>query len=335
MTSTAPRKRKSGLLNFVLLGIGLAFLGWTLYTNKAVLAEVFSRPIRWRFYLAAFGLVVTANVITFFRWYALVRMLGVPFRLIDSLRLSFVGTFFNMVIPGAVGGDLVKAAYLARMNLPRTQAIATLLIDRVVGLVGLFYLAAIAAAFGWSGLPAAVKNLGLFAVAMATAGSLAVFVILLDLPTRLLPKIAASPGKIGHLVREFGALSRSYRSHWKGIVATLAVSAFCHSLSCAACWLVGKALFPGFEVGLDKHLLIFPLVLFSTAVPLPFGALGLSETISDELFRFVGHPSGGVAMMGFRVLVYGFGAIALAVYLWNLSAIRDLARQAEAMQAEE
>jgi len=71
-------------------------------------------------------------------------MLGVPFRLIDSLRLSFVGTFFNLVIPGAVGGDLVKAAYLARMNLPRTQAIATLLIDRVVGLVGLFYLAAIA-----------------------------------------------------------------------------------------------------------------------------------------------------------------------------------------------
>lgn len=334
MTSPSTGKRKGGLLNFLLLGVGLAFLGWTLYSNRAVLAEVLSRPIRWGNFVAAFVFMAAAALITYFRWYALVRMLGVPFRLIDSLRLSFVGAFFNLVIPGAVGGDLVKAAYLARMDLPRTQAITTLLIDRAVGLVGLFYLASIAALAGWSGLPQTVRNLGIFAMAMAAAGSVALVAIMLDLPNRLLPGLSKSHGKLGHLARELGALSKSYRSHWKGVVATVAVSALCHGLACVACYQVGVALFPNFSVGLDKHLMIFPLVLFSTAVPLPFGALGLSEKLSDELFSFVGHPSGGVAMMGYRVLTYAFTLISLVIYLWNLSAIRDLTKQAEAMQAE-
>jgi hypothetical protein len=65
---------------------------------------------------------------------------------------------------------------------------------------------------------------------------------------------------------------------------------------------------------------------------LPFGALGFSEEISDQLFQLVGHPSGAVAMMGYRVLMYSFSLLAMVVYLWNINSIRDLTRQAEAME---
>lgn len=327
-------KKRGGILNFVLLAVGLGFLAWTLASNKAVLADVFSRPIKYQYLILGGILVNIAAFITFIRWFALVRMLGVPFRLIDSLRLSYVGTFFNLVIPGAVGGDLVKAAYLARMNLPRTQAITTLLVDRIVGLIGIFYLAAVAALVNWSSLAQPVKNLGLFASLMAIAGSVGLAVILMDLPTKLFPKLAQSAGKPGILIRELGALSRSYRTHWKGLVLTIPVSMFCHSLACASAYLVGLALFPNFDVSLGKHLMIFPLVLFSTAVPLPFGALGFSEEVSGQLFQFVGHPSGAVAMMGYRVLMYALGLISMCIYLWNINSIRDLTRQAEVMAEE-
>ena len=95
---------------------------------------------------------------------------------------------------------------------------------------------------------------------------------------------------------------------------------------------MGVSLFPNFQVSLGKHLLIFPLVLFSTAVPLPFGALGFSEKVSDQLFVLANHPSGAVAMMGYRVLMYAFGLLAMLVYLWNIQSIRDLTSQAEAME---
>jgi hypothetical protein len=35
-------------------------------------------------------------------------------------------------------------------------------------------------------------------------------------------------------------------------------------------------------------------------------------------------------MMGYRVLTYGLGVISMIIYLWNINAIRDLTRQAEA-----
>jgi hypothetical protein len=60
-----------------------------------------------------------------------------------------------------------------------------------------------------------------------------------------------------------------------------------------------------------------PLVLFTVIVPLPFGALGLGEQVSDELFRMVGHPLGGLAMMGFRVVSLAVSAVSIAVYLAN------------------
>lgn len=327
MQSESGSQKQGGYLNFLLLAVGLGFLAWTLSNNWSVLSDVFSRRIQYQYLIIGFLLVNAAAFTTFLRWYYLVRMLGVSFKLVDSLRLSYVGMFFNLVIPGAVGGDLVKAAYLSKMDLPKTQAITTLLVDRIVGLIGIFYLAAAATLANWNSLSQPVRNLGLFALLMALSGSAGLFVILMNLPARLFPGLAHSEGKVGILIRELGALSRSYKSRWKALVATVFVSILCHTLACAACYCVGLALFPDFAVSLGKHLMIFPLVLFSTAVPLPFGALGFSEGVSDQLFQFVGHPSGAVAMMGYRVLMYGVGMVSMSIYLWNIKSIRELTQQ--------
>jgi hypothetical protein len=54
------------------------------------------------------------------------------------------------VIPGAVGGDVIKAAYLCRMQPDRKpQAVASMVLDRILGLLGLFLLAGIAGAASW------------------------------------------------------------------------------------------------------------------------------------------------------------------------------------------
>ena len=79
----------------------------------------------------------------------LVRVIEPRFTLRAAFLLGFIGNVFNLVIPGAVGGDLIKAAYLVRMNINRTQAIASMVIDRILGLLGLFLLAGIAGAVAW------------------------------------------------------------------------------------------------------------------------------------------------------------------------------------------
>ena len=100
-------------------------------------------------------------------------------------------------------------------------------------------------------------------------------------------------------------MSTTYRRRLDVVGICTVMSMGNHSLNVLAFYLVGKMLFPAMTTTLAQHFLMVPLTLFTMAVPLPFGALGLSEGVGDQLFKLVGHPSGGLAMMGFRVLMYG------------------------------
>ena len=88
------------------------------------------KPIHLGYLLAAAALYLAATLLTFFRWYLLVRAVSLPFRLVDALRLGLVGLFFNTFLPGSVGGDIIKAAALcasragARWRSPRSSWIA-------------------------------------------------------------------------------------------------------------------------------------------------------------------------------------------------------------------
>ena len=42
------------------------------------------------------------------------RAIGVRLSFWNAHRLTFIGFFFNNVVPGATGGDVVKAVYVAR-----------------------------------------------------------------------------------------------------------------------------------------------------------------------------------------------------------------------------
>ena len=65
-------------------------------------------------------------------------MLHLPFRLRDAFRLGFLAFLLNFVSVGAVGGDLFKAFFIAR-DQPgrRTEAVATVVVDRLVGFYAL------------------------------------------------------------------------------------------------------------------------------------------------------------------------------------------------------
>ncbi|TXT16411.1 MAG: hypothetical protein FD138_4759, partial [Planctomycetota bacterium] len=89
-------------------------------------------------------------MLTFLRWFVLVKALGFPFTVRDALRLGFIGYLFNFVAPGSVGGDLVKAGLLAKEQSNRkTTAVATVLLDRILGMLALFLIGACAAWPQW------------------------------------------------------------------------------------------------------------------------------------------------------------------------------------------
>ena len=88
----------------------------------------------------AFGFSSQFGVV---RWWLLLRDQGIRISFWAAHRLTFMGFFFNNVVPGATGGDLVKAVYAARRTDRRAEAVITVLIDRVTGIVALALIAAV------------------------------------------------------------------------------------------------------------------------------------------------------------------------------------------------
>jgi uncharacterized membrane protein YbhN (UPF0104 family) len=320
MTRTA----RNLLINLTLSLVALGLLALAVYSNRDQIAEVMARPIDTRSFALAFLVYMAALLLTFFRWFTLVRALGLPFRILDAVRLGFIGNVFNLVIPGAVGGDVIKGAFLCREQAKKTQAVASMIIDRLLGLLGLFLLAGLAGLWAWSGSSRDVRVLIGLAWAASVAGPIGLAVMFSPSLYRPMLKLVAGQGKLGAIATELVTAASAYRARLPVVLGALLAAMVGHALFVLAFYFVDLALFRPEVPGLVDHLVVVPLALFSTSVPLPFGALGLSEQVSDFLFEQVGHPGGAIAMMGFRVLMYGGGLLSVVVYLANLRQVRSL-----------
>jgi uncharacterized protein (TIRG00374 family) len=316
------------------MAVGFGLLGLVIWNNRDQIQSVLSRKLDTRLLAIAFVIFMAATGVTFVRWFFLARVVEPSFRLGAAVLLGFIGNLFNLVIPGAVGGDFVKAAYLMRMQVKKTQAIASMVIDRILGLLGLFILAGIAGLVAWPVASVKVRGLIVVVWAAVAAGFLTLALIFTQGLTRNFPRLLEGHSRRATILRELNVMSSTYRRRLSVVAVCLAMAMVTHSLFVVAYYLVSLTLFPERLPTLAQHFLMVPLALFSTAVPLPFGALGLSEEVNQELFKLVGHPGGAIAMMGFRVLMYGGGIVSAAVYLANLRQVRGLTTVAEELEKE-
>src|SRR5262249_57910869 len=102
--------------------LGITLLAYLIWMNQDKLVELLHKPKRLEPFLLACGLTLGGLLLTFVRWYILVRAVNLPFTLVNALRLGLVGYFMSTFLPGAVGGDIIKAAFIAREQNRRTVA---------------------------------------------------------------------------------------------------------------------------------------------------------------------------------------------------------------------
>jgi len=82
--------------------------------------------------VALWGVTILLNA---WRWLLVLRSQGLDPGVRRTLEISLVAHFFNSFLLGSTGGDLLKAYYAARVTHHlKTEAVTTVLIDRVLGL---------------------------------------------------------------------------------------------------------------------------------------------------------------------------------------------------------
>jgi uncharacterized membrane protein YbhN (UPF0104 family) len=318
-----------------LLGFGL--LAWVVWVNwkpadgSQGLQDALGKEIAWAPLLLAGAICLASTLLTFVRWYVLVRAQDLPFTLGGAMRLGLIGYYLNTFLPGAVGGDIVKAACIARQQSRRTVAVATVLIDRAVGLCGLFWLVALLGVLFWAG--GGLEQLAVTAGAVAvlevitltavglTAASVLFWVVLGVLPALWAERLAGWLGgipKVGPSLAELWRAVWLYRCRGRSVGLALGMAVVGHVGFVLTFYFAALTLTPASELPtLGAHFLLVPVgIAFMAFFPTP-GGVGGGEAGFGEVYRVAGAAaaSGVLATLVVRAINWTLGLVGYLVYL--------------------
>jgi len=189
----------------------------------------------------------------------------------------FEGTFFNMLLPTGVGGDLIRALRIGSREVEGKRAFALVVAERVMGFATMGVLAAIGAPF--IEVPTPLRLMAYAMAVGAIVGSIVLFSgtgieWLRDrLPGGWAQGILDYAGEFGEMRRE-GTLPRAF-----GITLVL------HVTLVTSIWLAGLAI--GCELQLLVCMVLVPMVIVASLAP-SLGGLGVREGAFVVLFTQAG-----------------------------------------------
>lgn len=295
----------------------------------------------WSVLLAALPACLAAVTITILRWHLLVHALGLHFSVGQTLRAGFLGYLANLLPLGLVAGDSLKAVMLIHANPHRkTEAVASVLVDRVLGLYALLLLAAGASLLlpdeQLAQLAAEDRQLiqGLCGVVrgLALLASLGLGVMWIPAVTRsrlwdLLEHVPLVGGVLHRLV---GAM-RTYRQRGNLLLAAVGISLCVHLLYVAAVVLItlGIGLAPSQRPPVGSIFVIVPPSMIAGALP-----IGVYEVTITLLFRAASPPQappnvGLVIALAYRLIQISIASIGAGYWLAGRREVRALVEEAE------
>ena len=349
--------KKRFLILFLKYGVGLGLLAWVIHAywhipspdgEEVGLAGVFERPVRWHYFILAALIALTSVLITFVRWYHLVRAQDLPFTLPSAFRLGMIGYYLNTFLPGAVGGDIIKAAFIAREQSRRTVAVATVIIDRVIGLCGLIWLVALLGGFFWlSGLLPYIAASASAIVILETiflgaaglmAGSLAFWFALGFFSQERIKGIAAwleGIPKIGGPLAELWRAGLLYRWRGRSVSFALGLAMIGHLGFVLVFFFAARTLTPPENTPtLQAHFLAVPVgMTIQAGIPTP-GGVGGGEFAFGKLYELLGFSlaAGVLGSLVRRSIDWILGLIGYLIYLQLKPDLKQAAASAKSEQ---
>ena len=232
----------------------------------------------------ALGVYLIAQVISAVRWATLARPLGIKTPFKDLIQYYLIGMFFNLFAPSTVGGDVTRVYYLVKDEeahakgraVTTVHAAMSVLMDRAIGMVVLVWLGASGLLlFPKYAVPQTARTVTFLLALGLLAGAL-----LVPLLKRFLPENGH------HLAVKLRLGLRSYRLHWRALLAAALLSLAVHLIQAWMHTVMGRAL--DLEVPFSFSLIVYPLVGTFAAIPISLNGLGLREGGYIFLFAVIG-----------------------------------------------
>ena len=296
----------------LILGAKLVFAAaviyWLLRSGTLEFGKLAALRERWAWFALANVPYGLAQLVATIRWRLLLRVGSIDYSFRAVLELTFIGLFFNQMIFGSTGGDVVRG-YAVAVERPglRSAAVMSVMVDRVLGFAVLLVMTLAAAAFR-VGLLVEHADLAvlvaLVAVALiaAAAATWACFSPWVRGHPIVAARFAKLPGRplFERLAEALEIYGRRPRDLWLASAQSLLLHVGIITMN--LCLVVALVEGPFDWVAV---LLLVPLAHVAMTIPInPPGAIGTAEAIYAYLFSLIGISQGGLICILQRLILY-------------------------------
>jgi uncharacterized protein (TIRG00374 family) len=321
-------KLKNVLIYILKLSLALGIIAYLVKTGKIDFRSIYNARENYELIILSFVLIAGAIVVNFYRWALLLKGQDIIISSKDIISLSFIGLFFTTILPGAVGGDLIKSVYVAKKSpSKRTASVLTVLLDRIIGVAVLIIIGCVGVFININMFKsnAALKTLGLMMITILFMISI---VTILGLSRRVhrSRKVKKLIGMIpfSSVIFKIHDAFHAYRKNIRYLSYAFLISFLTHTLNITAFYFAVRAL--NFEaLDIRSFFFIVPIGMITTAIPLAPAGLGIGQAAFLKLFEWsLGYPStiGADAITIIQVLsiiIFSFGAYFYLSYKKKIS----------------
>ncbi len=273
------RKLKKMLFTIVKAAISTALLYYIL--SKTNPAEIWNavKSANWWILLISFSLHAVGYYASAYRWRILALAQNMDLSVSYLTESYAVAMFFNNILPSTIGGDAVRAYDSWRKGFPKLKSIATVGVERFIGLFALVVFAVIAVALTGE-IRQRVPYLWLWVSICFVSMWLVIQGIFLQQgKAKFLTRIFELPGlKIfKKLVKKITDVFQNFRGKNKALIYSLLLSLLLQINVIFHYYLISEAL--GLNVPFIKFWIIIPIALFAQLVPVSINGIGIRENI--------------------------------------------------------
>jgi glycosyltransferase 2 family protein len=306
-TTVAERLVTSWVVRVLVTLVVLAYLASSIDMRAAARAVIAVSPTH---LLLVLLLVAIDRSVMILRWVLLLRASGVAVTTRHAAEIFLASSFVGSFLPAGVGGDAARAWGLTRVTADGSEALASVAVDRVLGVLSLV-------AMGVVGLLAWTPDRGAdwrtgAAIGVLLAVCLAAFWA--DRLTRAFVPSHLHDGPLTRrLLRVSDAMSR-YRGRGGVLAQVMAWSIVVQLLRITQAYLLGLGL--GIMVPFRYFLLFMPVGLLMLLLPISVSGFGLPQGVIVWLLRPMGVPDEQSFALSTLIVLTGLAGNIPGLWLW-------------------
>ena len=226
---------------------------------------------------------------------------AIPMAVREAASLTFVGYFFNNVLPTSVGGDLVKAMCASRLSGEPVKSLTVIMMDRIFGLFMFILIPCASLIFLRDKIDPRVPVIVYSFLFFSTMCFFLLFNRSIARRFHFIERTLNRVG-LGAKVRMIYDELHDFKNHKKIVVIAMLLSVLGQVLAIVVLYLLAVAL--GADPGTWAYFfLLVPVVHLISMVPITMGGLGLRE---GGYVVFLKNFIGSEKALGMGILSFGF-----------------------------